>query len=352
MTHLTYRQERLLCKAMLQAAGMPEQDADLVGEVVTYADFTGVSSHGLSRLLYYLREIRAGGLNPCADFQVTRDAGSVLSFDCDNGSGILGVRRAYAQLSLRAWEHGIAIGTGKRSSNVGCAGFYGLQAASDGLICLFCANTHVCMAPYGGAEKLIGTNPIVASVPAEGCQIVLDMSTSGVAFGKITALAREGLPIPPGWANDYDGRPTTDGKLAYTVLPVGGHKGYGLAVMVDLFSAVLAGAAYGNDIGIFKEFGIENTGFCMILIDPEKWMPLSEFRRQAVAYRNMLKQSRRAEGVSEIFLPGEIERRKLEELKNSGISVPDALTQELGNMAQELDLIPEANTFADFLAAL
>lgn len=335
---------------MLHAAGLPKEDADQVGEVITYADFTGVPSHGLSRLLYYLREIRKGGLEKNADFKITSDSGQVMQFDCGNGSGILGVRRAYKMLAPRALKNGIAIATGNHSSNVGCAGFYGRMAAEDGLICLFCANTHVCMAPYGGADKLIGTNPIVIAVPALNGPLVLDMSTSGVAFGKITALAREGKSIPEGWANDYDGRPTTDGKKAYTVLPVGGHKGYGLAVMVDIFSAVLGMAAYGMNIGVFNNFEVENTGFCMILINPTKWMPLEAFVKRVEDYRQMIKMSRKAESVEEIFLPGEIEQKKYTMLKETGITIGDELAKELAEEALLLGLIKSENDFECFAA--
>lgn len=350
---ISYEEERKLTRTLLAASGMREDEADLAGEVVTHSDFTGVYSHGLSRITLYLRQLAKGSLKARPEMKTLVDSGPVMAFDCDNGSGIVAVNRVYDALLPRAREFGVAIGTGRHGANIGCGSYYGWRAAEDKVLCMVCANTFASMAPFGGADLLIGTNPIIVAVPTgEEYPMVLDISTSGVAFGKILAAAREGKPIPAGWANDIDGRPTTDSSAAYTVLPIAEHKGYGLAVMVDVFSAVLAGAAFGTDIGRVGKLETENTGFCVILVDPSKFMPIEEFEKSADAYVRMMKYSRPAEGVKEIFMPGEIEYKKFKENREKGFEVSEALGEELCELAAKLGLVPEGSDFETLMRAL
>ena len=198
------------------------------------------------------------------------------------------------------------------------------------MILLLCCNTYAFSAPFGGADRMIGTNPIIAAIPTDKeCPIVMDISTTNVAMGKIQAAEREKKPIPLGWANDYDGKPTTDPAAAYALTSIAAHKGYGLAVIVDALSTFLSGAAYGSDIGLFSKLEKENTGFFMVLIDPSKFMPIEQFKAEADRYVRMMKESRKADGVEEIFLPGEIERKKYEQYMKTGIEVSEALQAEL-----------------------
>lgn len=350
---ISYEEERRLTRTLLKASGMTEEDADIVGSVVTHSDFTGVYSHGLSRITLYLRQLGNGSLNARPVMKKLKDDKGVLAYDCDNGSGIVAVNKVYDQVLIKAREYGIAVGTGMHSANIGCGSYYGWRAAKDDVICMVCCNTFASMAPFGGADCLIGTNPIVVGVPTgEEYPMVLDMSTSGVAFGKIQAAAREGKPIPLGWANDINGKPTTDSREAFTVLPIAQHKGYGLAVMVDVLSAVLTGAAFGTDIGLVAKLESENTGFCVVIIDPSKFMPIEAFKARADAYARVMKYSRPAEGVKEIFLPGEIEYKKFKEYKEKGFEVSEALGKELCELAAGIGLISEGTSFEDLVGSL
>ncbi|NLC73047.1 MAG: Ldh family oxidoreductase [Ruminococcaceae bacterium] len=350
---ISYEQERNLTKKLLAARGMSEEDADLVGAVVTHSDFTGVYSHGMSRITTYLRQLEKGALNPRPTLKKTADNKAAITFDCDNGSGIVSVCQVYDQVLERAREYGIAIGTGMHSANIGCGAYYGVRASEDDVICLVLSNTITAMAPYGGADKLIGTNPIVMSAPAlEEYPLVLDMATSGVALGKVIAYAREGKEIPLGWAKDIDGNLTTNAREAHTVLPFGEHKGYGLAVMVDALGAVLAGAEVGSKIGRWECDEKENTGFVVIVIDPAFFMPIDVFKKSLDAYIRVIKHSRPAVGVKEIFMPGEIEYRKLEENKKTGIEVPTELAKELCRIATNLGIISEGEDFEALVAAV
>ena len=353
MAKINYEEERRLTKALLNACGMSEEDADIAGDVVTHSDFTGVYSHGMSRLALYLKLFGTGAYNPKPNVTVLKDEGSILHLDCDNALGVVTINKAFDALLPKARQYGIAICTGRQSSNIGCASYYGWRAAKNDVICLVCCNTYLSMAPYGGADRLLGTNPIVVGVPTGSeYPVVMDISTSGVAFGKIQAYAREGKQLPEGWANDFDGKPTTDSKAAYTVLPIAAHKGYCLAVMVDIVSSVLSGASYGTGIGAPEKLEPENTGFCMIMIDPSKFMPIDEFKKCADDYVRVMKGSRTAEGCKEIFMPGEIEFKKFKENKESGMEVSEALAQELCGLAVKLGVLPAGGTFEELVASV
>lgn len=350
---ISYAQEMELCKSLLTAHGMNADDAGLLGESVAHSDFTGIYSHGLSRFANYLKRFENGAMKPNAKLSVAMDGGSTVAFDCDNGCGVVVMYRAYEQMVERARKYGIVIATGRRASNIGCGSFFAKRAVEDGLIAMFCCNTVRCVAPYGGADSLLGTNPIVIAAPAgEELPLILDISTTVTAMGKIQAAAREGKPIPAGWALDADGKPTTDSAAAKTVLPIAGPKGYGLAVMIEMFSALLAGASYGDGVGFPNKGEAENTGFAMILVDPERYMPLAQFRRTVDEYVRSIKASRKAEGVSEILMPGELEMRRFKETAETGYEVSAALAAELMQYAHNSGAAPQEADFAAFVASL
>ena len=343
---LSFDEEMKLVKGILVTAGYRKNEADTIAKVITHSDFTGVYSHGLSRLTRYFRQIDAGSLNPRPEFTTVVDDEAVLLVDGDNGSGIVSVNKAYDEALEKVKKYGVAVTAGRHNANIGCGSYYGWRAAEDGLIMIMCCNTYAFAAPYGGADRMIGTNPIIVAIPTgEEYPMVLDISTTNVAMGKIQAFEREGKDIPLGWASDYDGNPTTDPSKAYALTHIAAHKGYGLAVMVDALSTILSGAAYGSDIGLFSKLEKENTGFFMALIDPSRFMPLDEFKSSADRYIRMMKESRKAEGVEEIFLPGEIERIKYAENLKTGIDVSDALAKELTELAVKLGVRFEGEGF-------
>ncbi len=263
---VTFAQEMQLCKALLAAQGMPAEDAEILGSSVAHSDFTGIYSHGLSRFSNYLKRFANGAMKPDAALTITNDTGSTVAYDCDNGCGVVSLTHVYRQMAPRAKEHGIVIATGRKASNIGCGSFYAEMAAKDDLMALFCCNTIKCVAPFGGADSLLGTNPIIVAVPAgEERPLILDISTTITAMGKIQAAAREGKPIPAGWALDENGAPTTDAAKAKTVVPIAGPKGYGLAVMIEAFAALLAGANYGAGIGVPNKGEHENKEYSVVL---------------------------------------------------------------------------------------
>lgn len=346
--YLNYEQEHKLCRTLLRGCGMNEADADILADSVAYSDFTGIYSHGLSRFSNYLDRFANGAYNPNAVLSLINENGAVSAFDCDNGSGVVAVARVYERMKEKVRKCGIVIATGSRASNIGCGAFFGRKAAADGLIMLLCCNTTRCVAPFGGADSVLGTNPIIAAAPADKeLPLLLDISTTNVAFGKVQAFAREGKELPAGWALDADGKPTTDAKSAKTVLSIAGPKGYGLSVIVEMFSALLAQAGYGQAVGYASKGQHENTGFSLILIDPSFFMPIEKFKADVDAYIRAIKAGKKAEGVSEILMPGELEMRRLEQFMQSGYDVSEALQAELLGYAHRFGIVPAEANFAD-----
>ena len=345
-----YEQELRLCKALLTGRSMNEADAEILAASVAYSDFSGIYSHGLSRFANYLDRFDNGAYNLNADIRAVSDLGSTVTYDCDDGCGVIAVHHVYEKMKARVKEHGIVIATGKRASNIGCGAFFGRKAAEDDLVMLLCCNTTRCVAPFGGADSVLGTNPIIAAAPAkEELPLVLDISTTNVAFGKVQAYAREGKELPAGWALDAAGRPTTDARAARTVLPIAGPKGYGMAVMIEMFSALLACAGYGSDVGFASKGQHENTGFALILIDPARFRPIDEFKAGVDGYIRSIKAGTKAEGVKEIFLPGEIEMRKFDQFMQIGYEVTEALQKELMEYAVRFRIAPEGSGFGELI---
>lgn len=350
---LRFDQEKALCRALLLKSGMPETDAGILSASVAHSDFTGIYSHGLSRFANYLKRFVNGAMYPDAPVTVAEDRDSTVVFDCHNGCGVVDVVHAYEFLRERIVDYGIVFGTGRHSSNIGCGSFYAQMAARDNLIAIICCNTVRCVAPYGGADSLLGTNPIVIAIPAgEERPIILDISTTVTAMGKIQAARREGKPIPEGWALDAAGKPTTDSAAAYTVLPIAGPKGYGLAVMVEVLSALLSGAGYGSAVGFPNKGEHEDTGFAITLIDPSRFMPIEQFKANVDAYIRSIKSSRKSDGVSEILLPGELEMRRFDATMQTGYEVSPALENELLGYAVQFGLAEENESFEQLIHKL
>ena len=351
MIHLSFEQEKTLIKNLLLANNVPEADAISLAAVVTHSDFTGTYSHGLSRLCIYLKQYMAGALIAQPEWKVLKDDGAAIAFDCGGGSGIVAVNTVYDAVLERARKYGVAAGTARHSANIGCGGYYGHRMAEDNVIGIVMSNTYPCQAPFLGADRLIGTNPIIMGAPTSNPErpIVIDISTSGVAIGKVQAYRRENKEMPEGWANDYDGVPTTDPHKAYVVRPMGDHKGYGLATFVDLFGGCLAGAKVSAEIPFVENMEPEETGFAVILLDIAHFIDVDAFKAHADLLVQLLKYSRPAKGVKEIFMPGEIEARLLEDNKKTGMDFSDALEAELTELATKCGAIKEGGSLYDLL---
>lgn len=338
-------------RSILMALGVPEGDATLVADSLVLADLWGHQSHGLLRLPWYARRLQSGAMKAQTEPVFVTDAGAVAVLDGRDGIGQVIATRATHEAIARAGEHGIGAVAVRRSNHFGTAMFYSLMGPPAGCIVLVATNASPAMAPWGGREKRVGTNPWSIAAPVAGrAPLVLDIANTAVARGKIHLARQRGEPIPRDWALDADGVPTTDAEraLAGIVAPMAGHKGYGIAVMIDMLAGVLTGSAFGASVhGPYEPDAWSGAGHLIIALDIARFMPVAEFEDRAAQLVDELKSAPRAAGVDEIFYPGEIEARNAEKAAREGLLLPvktcsdiEALAAELGVSIEPLAVVP------------
>lgn len=332
---------RALIARLFEANGVPAEDAALVAEVLTEADLRGVESHGSTRVAGYLSMMKLGLLNTRPKVQVVRDLPSTAVLEGDNGFGIVVARRAMQMAMDKAKPAGIACVTVRNVTHTGLVGFYTMMAARAGFIGVSMNNGPAILPPFGGTTPTYATNPFSFAVPAgKKDPIVLDMATSVVAGGKLRLAAKKGAPIPPDWALDREGRPTTDPVEAIQhgfMQWAGGYKGFGVATMVEVLGGVLSGGLFGTDVPPMKDFGREPlvTSAFYMAINPAHFMTPDEFGERVDRLIGMVKASGRAPGVEEVYIAGEIEfKRKAERLRN-GVPLSDVVRRELKDLAEQ-----------------
>ncbi len=341
----TYSKAQLenLVSRLAHAAGVRQGDAALFANALVDADVHGVSTHGISRLNIYLRRIQAGLIRPDAELKVIRQTGSVVSYDADNGLGQVQAIKALKHLMPLAERNGVAVGSIRNSQHFGALSYYCNFAAAQGFVLLAMTNCEPAMAPEGGYQAFFGTNPIAASFPTgKGFAVKIDLATSTVARGNIIAAQKRKASIPLGWALDRNGEPTTDAQEALlgTVLTMAGHKGYALALMVELFSGLLAGAAIGDEVGsMYKDMDRkQNVGhfFCLFHIDA--FIDRAEYLRNIDATIDRIKAGKKRPGVEEILVPGERSERKAQINSEHGIAVSDETLHEIQLWCSQLNV--------------
>jgi LDH2 family malate/lactate/ureidoglycolate dehydrogenase len=337
-----------LTQRLAQAAGMGADDAQIFADALVDADLHGVSTHGLSRLNIYLKRIELGLIDPKAELRTDRHAGAVLALDASNGVGQVQAVKALEMLIPMAEKNGIAAATIRNSQHFGALSYYCNRAAERGCVLLAMTNCEPSMSPAGGTDAFFGTNPIAASFPTgKGFPIKIDLSTSAIARGNIIAAAKKNESIPLGWALDADGQPTTDAQKALigTVLTMAGHKGYALALMVEILSGVLSGAAIGSEIGsMYKNLDRkQDVGHFFCLLHINAFMDYAEFIRRVDETVDRLKAGKKMAGVNEILVPGERSLRVAKENEKNGVPVGPETWKELEDWCRKfnVEMLPE-----------
>lgn len=327
---------------VMTAVGMPEADAATVGSIMAEADARGADAHGIFRLPAYVKRIQSGGMNMRPDIRVVQErAGSALLHG-DNGIGHLIMKKAADIAIEKARTTGIAwVGT-RLSNHAGPAGLYARMPLPHGMIGIYMAvGSANHMPPWGGIDMLLSTNPIAIAVPAKSRPpIVLDMATTNAAYGKVKAKAQRNEMMPEGWMVGKDGKPLLDPKRSNEgfLLPIGGAKGYGLALMFGLLAGTLNGAAFGKDVVDFNQdyATTTNTGQVMIALDVEAFMPLAQFEAQIDDIWEQMKSSALLPGWDEIRLPGEQSDATYRERGAHGVPIHRELRAGLDGLADNL----------------
>lgn len=338
---------RAFTAAALHAAGLDEASAARTAELMNRADLQGSDGHGIIRLAPYVARIQAGGINRTPDIRVVAERTAMAIVDGDDAMGHLVVDRA-ARLAIdKARTAGVAwVGT-RNSNHAGPASLYARMALEHDMIGLYFAVGNANhLPPWGGLEMLLSTNPIAVAVPSSDVPIVLDMATTVAAYGKVKALAQKGESMPEGWMIDRQGRALLDPKRANEgfLLPIGGYKGYGLALIVGLLAGTLNGAAMGRDVIDFNadQKTMTNTGQAICAIDVAAFDDVDAFKARVAKLSADLRGSERMPGVDRIWLPGEQSHAKRLDYLRDGIPVADGVVATLAQLAARLGIAPLA----------
>lgn len=318
---------------ILQGAGTPAAQSKLVSESLVEANLAGHDSHGVIRLKEYLNAIRVGTIMPSAQPKITSETSTTIKVDGGRGFGQVVAAWTTEQLLAKAAVHGMAAGGIFNCGHIGRLGSYVQHAADQGFVALAFVNgggSEPRVAPFGGRRAALGTNPIGAAVPAAlGSPIVIDFSTAAVASGKIRVAKDKGEMLPPGWVIDREGRPSCDPRDYYdggALLPAAGHKGYGLAVLVEIIGGLLSGAGSPTLSG----WGAATTNGVMIwVLDVRRFRPLEEFRTEVESLGKVLKSIPSSDLLNPVLMPGEPELKSAAERRTKGVLLPASTWKEI-----------------------
>lgn len=326
----------------LASCGMPGADTATVARLMTQADLIGQDGHGVFRLPMYVKRIRAGGMNMTPKFRNLSDRTATALVDGDNGMGHLVMHHATQLAMEKARKTGVAWVGARMSNHAGPASLYAMMPARENMIGLYLAvGSANHLPPWGGTEMLLSTNPIAVAIPSQDYPpIVLDMATTVAAYGKVKTAAQRGETMPEGWMIDREGNPLTDPARAAEgfLLPIGGPKGYGLALVFGILAGVLNGAAFGRDVIDFNADAqsVTNTGQMILALDIAAFMDPAEFRAGIDEVWRQMKSSDRMPGVDEIRLPGERLNSVRQDRLENGIPIPPQLRANLADLARDL----------------
>ncbi|MBO5323921.1 MAG: Ldh family oxidoreductase [Oscillospiraceae bacterium] len=305
--------------ALFQKLGVSLEDARMVADTLIKADQWGVASHGVMRVERYVRCLQSGGILPDAEFTVDQQFGGWVRASGNGGLGIPASCKATELVIKLAKEHGIAIVNLRQSHHNGAEGVYADMIAKEGMIGMVMSTGNPIMAVTGSCEATIGNNPFAYAVPAgKYGTLMMDVAMSAVADGKIRVLKSMGKLLDPGCVLDKNGNPTNvpdeylDGGV---LLPFGAHKGYGLSVMVECMAGIMSGAALTHEINSWNEIPghCGNTGHLFMAMDISKMMDLGDYVHSVETMIEQFKNAKKAEGISEIYYPGELEQRRADQ---------------------------------------
>lgn len=341
----TFSAEKLtvFADSLFRACGVPADDAKRVADSLVLANLCGHDSHGVIRMTQYADAIQDGRLKPGAPFNIVKQTAAVMVVDGGWGLGQVQAHRLLDRLIPRAEGLGLAAGTLRNCGHIGRLGEYAEAAASRKMAFLASVNNHGFgrgVAPPGGKEPRIGTNPLCVGIPTNSDPVVLDIGTSVVAEGKVRVAFNKGQQAPEGWLLDSDGKPTTDPGVLYkeprgSIQPLGGtqaYKGFGIGLVLDMLVGGFSGAPCSTP-GLPNLSG--NAVFFLVL-DIQQFAGAEHFLREVSGLGNNVKTCPRAEGAPEILLPGEPERRTAQQRRQTGISLDDGTWKQLVTLAQRL----------------
>jgi LDH2 family malate/lactate/ureidoglycolate dehydrogenase len=329
---------RQVVSRIYQSEGVPPEDADFVADTLVQAELWGHHSHGVLRVGWYHARLRSGAMKPITQPRTVVDSGAIAVIDGEDGIGQIVARNATNEAVRRAKAHGVGVVSVRNSNHFGTCMYYTGMGAREGCIMLLTSNAGPNMAPWGGLKKMIGTNPWSVAAPAGRYPpMIMDMANSGVARGKIYLAQQRRASIPSTWAIDKNGNPTTDPEAALEgfILPMAGHKGYAIGVIVDMLSGVLSGSAFLDDVhGPYDPINKSGAGHFFVALNVEAFQSRSQFEARMEEYIARLKKVPVAPGHEDVFYPGEIEARNDRKNREQGIVLPEDTLLGLATLAE------------------
>jgi L-2-hydroxycarboxylate dehydrogenase (NAD+) len=341
MTNLPIIQAEEFIANVLHANKVPAADAKVIAQLMVKSDLVGADGHGIFRLPAYIKRIRAGGINLNPNIHIEREQGATALINGDNAFGHLVMNKAVDLAIEKVKQHSVCWVGSHFGNHSGAASVYVRRLAEQGYIGIYMAVGNANhMAPWGGIDLLLSTNPIAIAVPAgDHPTVLLDIATTVAAYGKVKVAAQKGESIPDTWMIDRHGQPITDPKKSSegSLLPIGGYKGYGLAVMIGLLAGTLNNAAVGKDTIDFNVHHdlITNTGQTIIAVDPSAFGNREQFVERVITLVNDLKASSRLPGVNQIRVPGDGAAKSIAQRLEQGIPISPELKAALNQCAME-----------------
>jgi LDH2 family malate/lactate/ureidoglycolate dehydrogenase len=335
-----------LATDIFSSCGMGTADAALLADSLVYADLGGIHSHGVLRVPEYVDKLTAKGVDPQGVPQVVRRLGGCLVVDGGNSMGQIGAHFAMTQALEAAQEHGIGAAAVRGSNHCGAMAYFAAQALEKDMIGLATTNALPTMAPWGGAERILGINPLAVAIPAgDEDPIVFDAAFSGSSHGKVRIHHQKGLPLPEGWALDAQGQPTTDATAAMDglLMPIGGFKGTALALIMGVLSSMLSGSAYGTELGDMENGPhAGEDGHFLLALKVEAFEELGRFKQRIDAAIRQIHTCRKAAGVERTYAPGEKEADNRRQYTTTGIPLNTVTLKDIGATAvrRQIDIAP------------
>jgi len=335
---ITAEELKALAVAAFQHAGFSKADADTTAEILVTTDLMGIGTHGVHRLDQYLKRIRAGVVPAKPQIAVADKAPSIAVVDGGGGQGQVVGAKALEVAITKAIQSGIGFVTAGNSNHFGAMAPYGFAATVAGLILVSGTTASPAMTPFGGRDLMLGNNPMGFAAPRKGgAPFLLDMAMSIAARGKMRKLRDAGEPMPLGWALDADGNPTTDPQAGLDgfIQFIGGHKGYGLSLAIDILSGVLSGGRFLDDVGdMWAEKEPQGVSHFFIALNPATLMERDIFDQRMAAFADKIKSSAPFAEDGEVLLPGEIEHRTMEIRRLDGIPLAPELLARVRALAK------------------
>jgi len=332
---ITPEQELSLIIDILTHLDVPSEEASIIAEVTLDADLKGFSSHGIGRFPQYIKGLEVGTIKPQTVLDVEKESAATALVNGNHGFGHVVTYRSMEMAIQKAKETGIGMVGIHNSNHFGVAGYYSDMAIMEDLIGIITANTEPAVAPIGGKEPILGTNPLAIGIPSGSHYVSVDMATSASARGKLLEAKRQGRPIPENVALDAEGKPTTDPAEALkgSILPFGAHKGYALSFMIEIMAGPLVQASYGKGVtGTANPEVTCTKGDLITAIDPSKFVELDDFKQDVDDFIAQIKTD------PNVMIPGDFEVRNVKTHQKEGIPLDDTLVEQLREIANKTNV--------------